>query len=94
MFQTVSNIRGRTRIEPELQGFTTDLPRRFTDYPRTTQDKTGVARIGGPWRSGARSGKVLLGLNIKLRAVAIYLVDFLMGGRNFISRVYCQVSPM
>ena len=68
MFQTVSNIRRRIRIEPELpgthryspvlKGSTTDLPRRSTDYPRTTQDQTGVARIGGPWRSGTRSGKV------------------------------------
>ena len=24
---------------------------------------------------------------------AIYLVDFLMGGRNFLSRVYCLASP-
>jgi len=34
---------------------------------------------------------------IKLRAVAsqaVYVVDFLMGGRNFISRVYCLASPM
>ena len=34
---------------------------------------------------------------VKLRAVAsqaIYLVDFRMGGRNFLSRVYFLASPM
>ena len=58
MFQTVSNIRGQTRIEPELQGSITDLPWRSTDYSWTTLDQTRIARIGGPWHSGARSGKV------------------------------------
>ena len=49
---------GTSRNFPELQGSTTDLTQRSTDFLRTTQDQTGVARIGGPWRSGARSGKV------------------------------------
>ena len=57
-FQTSGNEQGLSRNSPELQGFTMDLPRRSTDYPRTTQDQAGVARIGGPWRSGPRSGKV------------------------------------
>ena len=46
MFQTVSNIRGRTRIEPELQASTTDLPRRSTDYPgsnRGSPERRSVA---------------------------------------------------
>ena len=47
-FQTSGDVQGLSRNSPELQGSTTDLPRRSTDYPRTTQDQTGVARIGGP----------------------------------------------
>ena len=53
MFQTVSNIRGRTRIEPELPGtpriyygFATEFHGLPTDYPRSnrsTPDRRSVA---------------------------------------------------
>ena len=40
---------------------------------------------------------VIYSSKIKLRGVAsqaVYLVNFLMGGRNFISRVYSLASPV
>ena len=45
-FKQFSNIRGRTRIEPELQGSTTDLPWRSTDNPgsnRSSLDRRFMA---------------------------------------------------
>ena len=53
-FQTSGDEQGLTGTPWNYK----DLLRICHGDPWTTQDQTGVARIGGPWRSGVRSGKV------------------------------------
>ena len=74
-FQTSGNEQGLSRNSPELQGSTTDLPRRSTDYTgsnRSSPDRRSVAF----WRpiresvTGALATGVLLGTDMTFRRSA------------------------